>query len=199
MNLSKPSPTDKTYLIYLSAPQSVSETASRLKSFLFRKGVIDNPLSPGIPLLQMQREPKPPVPGLLPACDIPLRMIKNIRTEVDTVLGSWIIWPTDSYEWLKNLTVSLTETYREASISPQNKQLLPMGKGIPLARFEQKAIPINLQAEDVNSILKTIPGWRAMILSCWDIEYLSDRPWYTSALWVPIWQRRLKRAPLNST
>jgi len=187
-----PSPTNRTYLISITAPQSVSNVCSVFQNLLRGYGLTDAPFPPGIPILQTVEDPGPPVPGLLPACSEPLVLNGELST------GDWITWPVKSSGWLGNLRKALKEHAGSVSVSDTETKLFTPLSGIPLARNSGEDGFQDLRSTEVSNILKDIPGWRALNLVCWDIEYLASRPWYQSVSWYPLWRRRLKRAPLKT-
>jgi len=192
MNSGRQSPTNRTYLISITAAQSVAGTCSRLQNLLHDYGLTSFPFPPGIAVLQINRDPGPPVPGRLPACDTPLVMAGHLAAE------DWITWPVESSAWLEKLTEALTEHAGGASVTGKHEQLSIPRFCIPLARVSGRERIPDLTSAEVGSILKNIPGWRSINLVCWNIEYLAARPWYKSTAWYPLWQRRLKRAPLST-
>jgi len=191
----KPSPTIRTYLVSILAAQSVTLKAERLKGVFSREGNQISPLPPGIPLLQSDRKPRPPVTGLLPICDGPLNLAAQLIKERESIDGGWAIWPVESSVWLTRLAEVLAENLKGSSDSRPNNPILPTLKGIPLARLDEGKEPSNLQSPEVNTIIESPPGWRTLTLICWDIEYMKGRSWYISVAWQTLWQRRLKRAP----
>ena len=195
MAFCKSSPTVRTYIVSILAPQSVSMKTERLKEVLSQEGNQISPLPPGIPLLQSTIKPRPPVPGLLPICDGPLILESQLIKERDTIDGGWTIWPVRSSVWLTRFTEVLADNWKGLSVSRPNNPILPTLKGIPLARLDGGKGPSNLQSPEMNTIIESPPGWRTLTLICWDIEYLKGRPWNNSVAWQTLWQRRLKRAP----
>jgi hypothetical protein len=202
MRAFEPSPTNRTYLISLKAPQSVALPFIRIREELRWQGFPDNPFPPGIPLLELSLPPHPPVPGLLPACSEALILEKHLA-EYNTEHGEpWIIWPLKTAEkshWLNNMAEALRDFSNREEKSgifpeqPGRKRLFPLRSGLPLAPSREHTSQDT--AVEVNRIPENPPGWRALNLICHEIEYLNDRPWYKSVTWKPLWTRRLKRAP----
>lgn len=181
------SPTNRTYLVSVSAPQTVVQAAGNLMDVLKRSGLITSPLPPIIPILESSDMPPVPVPGLLPVCTEPLILGKHLSLDTAGTQDGWVVWPVDSSGWFD----SLAETLAPVGVSDRESESLiyPLSGGIPLARDSNGTSP------EVNYRIENVPGWRALNLVCWSIEYLTERPWYLSAAWYPLWRRRLKRAP----
>ncbi len=183
----KPSPTNRTYLVSVTAPQTVVLAAGNLIRVLEGSGLITSPLPPVIPILETSDIPAVPVPGLLPVCTEPLILGKHFSLDTAETQGGWILWPVDSTGWFDSLAEALALTMPQSN-NP-GAGLYPLRKGIPLTRESSGKSP------EVSYSLENGPGWRALNLVCWSIEYLIERPWYLSATWYPLWRRRLKRAP----
>jgi len=177
-------------MISITAPQSVAGLCTGLQDLFRCSGMTDSPLPPGIPVLQTEMYPGPPVPGHLPVCDSPLVMADNLITA-----GDWISWPVESSGWLEKLTEELVEHAGKKSVDRRQEGIFPPHAGIPLARSGRKDRIPDPASTGVSRILRNNPGWRALNLVCWNVEYLTSRPWYQSAAWYPIWRRRLRRAP----
>jgi len=192
MTSGRQSPTNRTYLISITAPQSVADICTRLQGVLMESGLTDAPVPPGIPLIQTIQDPGPPVPGRLPPCDTPLIMAGDLSGD------DWISWPVESSGWLEELTRTLVVHAEENLVSTTPEQLFTTRAGIPLAKRCGKNRNPDLASTEVSKILENIPGWRALNLVCWSVEYLASRPWYQSAAWYPLWHRRLRRAPLST-
>ncbi len=196
MSFCKPSPTIRTYLVSLLAAQSVSLKAERLKIQLAREGNQISPFTPGIPLFQSEVKPKPPVPGLLPACNSPLKPSTQLIKEGESIANNWVIWPVESSDWLTRLAELMIENHKDSSVSNLVTPFFPTLKGIPLTLLDERKGVTNLLSPEFDSIIEIPAGWRALTLVCWDIEYLKGRPWYTSVAWNTLWQRRLKRVKI---
>jgi len=184
--------------VSILAAQSVSMKADRLKEMLSREGNQISPLPSGIPLLQSTVKPRPPVPGLLPICDGPLILESQLIKESNSINRGWLIWPVESSVWLTHLAEVLAENLKKTTESRPNNPILPILKGIPLARSDGGKNSSNLPLTEAHTIIETPPGWRTLTLVCWDIEFLIERPWYKSVAWQTLWQRRLKRAPARA-
>jgi hypothetical protein len=189
----KQSPTNQTYLISITAPHAVEFTTSRITDVLERHGLTSTPLPAMIPVLETSNLPPPPVPGLLPGCFETLK--PGTRMEIESE-ADWLLWPVDSGVWLEELAVALN--FQEEPDTGLISQNYPMRRGIPLARMNENGMDIALVSAEVNSILEKPPGWRALNLVCWSVEYVTGRPWQLSAAWYPLWRRRLKRAPKST-
>ena len=200
MSLIKPSSNNITYLITLQAPQSVEITAARLQGMLKKKGCTLSPIPPGIPILQLKKEPGEPVPGNLPICNEPLKMTEQliIDNKNPAAAGNfWIIWPVKTSRWLTDLYGALVDFYSENSTYPPEELLFPKHRGIPLAAVtgEEDAFLSEVFTHPDSPLRKT-PGWRALKLVCWKVESSGTYPpWYKAVVWTPLWHRRLRRAP----
>ena len=189
----KQSPTNQTYLISITAPQAVEITTNLITDVLERHGLTSTPLPPMIPILETSNPPPPPVPGLLPSCFEALKPGKEMEIESES---GWLLWPVNSGAWLEQLAAALN--LPEESDTGLTSQNYPMRGGIPLARMNENGKDIALASAEVNSLLEKPPGWRALNLVCWSVEYVNDRPWQLSAAWYPLWRRRLRRAPKST-
>ncbi len=197
MSANKTSPIKRTYLITLSPPQGIVQTAMQLMAEFRRRGLLTSPIPPAVPILEIIKEPKPPVAGLLPVCTEALEAMKFLSLSE----GGWVYWPVESEGWFEKLAAALSQGNTQGKNESQpNSQtpLYPNCPGLPLARFEGSSSEAGFMSQEIINILKTNHGWRALNLSCWYIEYLAHRPWYKSTMWYPIWQRRLKRAPVST-
>ena len=186
----KQSPINRTYLIAISTPQAVELAVRKLAGVLEQNGMTSSPLPGLISVLEISSPPGPPVPGLLPACRAPLKLVENL--EIDEKSG-WIYWPVSSGGWINELSASLGDRENERRLPESG--ILPRRQGIALARGENQGMESILSSPEVSKILENPLGWRALNLVCWSVESVSGRPWEKSASWYPLWQRRLSRAP----
>lgn len=176
------SPINRRYLISITTPQKLDLSTRTVKEELRLGGLVTFPLPSMVPILESERRPSAPVTGLLPVCVEPLVPEKHLEFDSET---GWIFWPVDSAGWFSQLAKALTQ---EGTPNRNGDQVLsPQCAGIPLAQSSG--------AEMIDMTAHIEGGWRSLILVCWNLEFLRERPWHHSVSWYPIWQRRLKRAP----
>ena len=195
MESDKPSSNGRVFLIGLESPQSVIIATRGLFQELTQSSL--SPLPAHVPLIQTEIPPSPPVPGLLPTAQKPLKLAESaIEAGRQCSDERWLIWPVDSSGWFSQLSEALIRhmlARKKNGAGPRitnSQPLFPLRRGIPLAVVENSTMIGSL-----GRIPLPRAGWRTMNLVCWAIEYLVERPWYMSVAWYPIWRRRLKRAP----
>ena len=190
MGAKGPSPTECLYLIGLTAPQQVSAEAWRMRSAAAGPGRVSDPLPPMIPLVESRSPLRPPVPGLLPPCTSPLRVGAGPALTED---GRLAYLPVDASGWLRALASTLAQACgADEDRAGSENSLYPPVSGIPAAFAllggREEISPPEFPAGDP-------PRWRVLMLECFRIEWIADRPWYLSVAWSLQWRRRLKRAP----
>jgi len=174
MGVSKTSSTSRRYLLGILAPNNLAVAVRRIIDGLDRSRWSGMPLPPMLPLAESSEPPRPPVPGLLPPPDEAFRPSGRL---VPDATGTWLIWPVDTRGWLAEL---------KAGLDGDAPTLMPDEEGLPVAVSRQRAFD-SFETIDAG-------GWKTVVLACWQIDYLTDRPWSDALVWRPLWRRRLRRA-----
>lgn len=157
----------------------------QLELKILRRGCIDSPFPPMLPLISLCDCPRPIVPGRLPKCDSGITLGTSLRPHSD---GSWIILPLDCGLWLSRMQIRL----REEIQADEKKDIIPLSEGILIALNDSHAA----ECLDVinSSLFEPLPAWRALNLVCYEVSHDGKRPWSHYMYRREIWRRRLKRA-----
>jgi len=149
------------------------------------------PMEPMVPILVCSELPKAPVAGLMPPCESAIEVGKRL---ISDRFSGWLTLPVNSGGWFENLQQKLSsrEQVQGARTAIHGGDpVLPLCLGIPLLYIDECGEESLSRMPEINT--DEAGGWRALLLICWEIEYLACRPWHHSVYWAPIWKRRLRR------
>jgi len=150
------------------------------------------PMEPMVPILVCTERPKAPVAGLMPLCETAIEVGKRLMLDKSS---RWLILPVNSNGWFENLRQKLSESGQKHETQTsvyEDTPALPLCLGLPLLCMDECGEKPFSSVSEIN--IDEIGGWKALMLICWEIEYLANRPWHHSVYWVSIWKRRLRRA-----
>jgi len=212
MSMSYESSNVRAYIVGLEAPYRVSQLCAKLvrdsigitggsrvggeesekdgRKRITKPKATTWPMEPMLPIMVCSELPKAPVTGLMPPCESVIEVGERLILDRSS---RWLTLPVNSGGWFEKLQQKLSSRGQvQGTWTAEGGPVLPLCLGLPLLCIDECG------KESFSKMLKIntneAGGWRALLLICWEIEYLACRPWHRSVYWIPIWKRRLRRA-----